>query len=541
MSGSNPTSLVNFDLPNDPEEFGLLLPPSSLKKINYTALEFETLRRAAIEYIKTYYPDEFNDFVADNSLIMILEVISFLASILAIRGDVLANEDFLGTSLTENAVIQHLKLINQRINPATPAHTNVACTIAIPLISDLRIPAGTRFSVGSPDGKELYYEIFKSPTDFDNDIVIPRGKLGIVAYAIEGLTASPLTAIATGSENTQIVLTSDELLDAPIVVDITTSSGNTEVTERWTRVSTIERANPNDNAYEVRRTEEGAVIIFGDGVYGAIPPSGSTITISYRIGGGSRGRIVSGVIDESRAIVPDSPLSAPIVVRFRNLTSSEGGFDRESIDDAKRRAPLEAATHNAIVSGEDYSIISKNYNHPVFGTVYKANAVLRSSINANQVELYVLALGAEGDPVKPSIGLKEGLTSYISELNVFTDQVLILDGNIKTINLEMDVIVYKNSDPSVVKNSVEDTIDNFFSADNFEIGRGIRLSNLVNAIQDIDGVRFVRIFIPKDDILESNEKTTDPTELTVGYSELIVLGSRKINYYLEPSSQQRIN
>lgn len=541
MSGSNPISLTNFDLPNSPEEFGLLLPPSSLKRINFTALEFETLRRAAIEYIKTYYPNEFNDFVADNSLIMVLEVVAFLSSGLALRGDVLANEATLPTSLTENAVIQHLKLINQKIKQATPSTVNVSCTISIPLISDLRIPAGSVFQVGSPDGNPLYYEIFKSPTDFSGDIVIPRGKLGVVAYGIEGITAAPLISIATGQENTQISITSDNLLEAPITVDITTESGNTEVTERWAQIDIIERADPNQKVYEVRRTETGALIVFGNGTFGTIPQSGSTITITYRTGGGSRGRIISGALDESRAIIPDSPLSAPVVVRFRNVTSSEGGFDRESISEAKRRAPLEAATHQAIVSGEDYSIIAKSYSHPVFGSVYKANAVLRSSINANQVELYVLALGADGDPVTPSLGLKEGLTNYISDLNVFTDQVLVLNGATKTIDLEMDVIISKNADPSVVKNSVETAIDDFFSSNNFEIGRGFRLSNLVNAIQDIEGIRFVRIFSPKDDILESNEKTTDVDELTVGYSELLVLGSRKVTYYLEPSSQQRIN
>ena len=541
MSGSNPTSLTSFDLPNSPEEFGVILPPSSLKKINFTALEFETIRRAAVEYLRTYYPNEFNDFVADNSLIMILELVSFIGSLLALRGDVQANENFFPTSLTETAASQHLKLINQKIKPASPAITNITCTIPIPLISDLIIPAGTRFSVGSPDDRELYYEIFKSPTDFINDIIIPRGKLGVIAYGVEGITASPISVIATGIENTQIAIIAEGLLDDPITVDISTTSGNTTVTERWTKIDIIERARPNDKVYEVRRTENGASILFGNGTYGAIPQSGSTITITYRIGGGSRGRIVSGAIDESKSIDPESPLSAPIVVRFRNLNSSEGGFDRESLENAKRRAPLEAATHNAIVSGEDYSIITKNYSHPVFGTVYKANAVLRSSINANQVELYVLALGAAGSPVAPSLGLKEGVISFVSELSVFTDQVLVFDGSVKTIDLEMDVIVYKNADPTVVKNSVENAIDGFFESDNFEIGQGFRLSNLVNTIQSLEGVKFVRIFSPKDDILESHDKTTLATELTVGYSELLVLGTKKISYYLEPSSQQRIN
>jgi hypothetical protein len=44
-----------FDLPNVPEEFGVKLPTADLRRINFTALEYDTLVRACVEYIKTYY------------------------------------------------------------------------------------------------------------------------------------------------------------------------------------------------------------------------------------------------------------------------------------------------------------------------------------------------------------------------------------------------------------------------------------------------------------------------------------------------------
>jgi len=529
-----------FNLPNSPEEFGLIFEPSSLRKIDFTALEFDSIRRACIEYVKTYFPDQFNDFVADNGFIMVMELVSYVGSILALREDVLANEAFLPTALTDVAVQQHLKLIGQKIKPQTPAQSVVACTIAAPLISDLHIPAGTKFQVGSPDGQPLYYEIFKAPNDFINDIIIPKGKFGTVAFAIEGSFSSQFTAVSVGGPNQQFVISGSNILEEPIFVDIVTNTVDGSITERWVKIPIIERAGPNEKVFEARLEEDSLAIIFGNDEYGSIPPAGRNIVVTYRTGGGTRGRIPSGIIDETRSLNPDSPLSAQVPVRFRNILASEGGFDRESLEKAKRRGPLEAATHDSIVSGEDYSIIASNYSHPVYGAILKANAVLRSSININQIELYVLAGGENGEPVLPNIGLKDGLKNLMSEKNVFTDEIVVLDGAVKPINLEIDVVIFKNANTATVKANVEDTISKFFAVDNFEIGKGFRISNLVNTIQQVDGVKYIRVFSPKDDILEASSKTTSADSLSVGYSELLTLGTSKITYYLEPSSQQRI-
>lgn len=535
------TEQTFFDLPNAPEEFGVIFEPSSLRKIDFTALEFDSIRRACIEYVKTYFPDQFNDFVADNGFIMVMELVSYVGSVLALRGDILANEAFLPTALTERAVQQHLKLVGQRIKPQTPAQSVVACTVSVPLVSDLHIPAGTKFQVGSPDGQPLYYEIFKSPNDFVNDIIIPKGKFGIVAFALEGTFASPFTAISTGDPDQQLIISGTDILEEPVFVDIVTNTVDGSVTERWVKVPIIERAAPNEKVFEARLEEDSLAIVFGNDEYGSIPPSGRSIVVTYRTGGGIRGRIPSGMIDETRSLNPESPLSAQVPVRFRNTLASEGGFDRETLEKAKRRGPLEAASHNSIVSGEDYSLIASGYSHPVYGSILKANAVLRSSINVNQVELYVLAGGEDGEPTIPNVGLKEGLKNLMSEKNVFTDEILVLDGAIKQINLEMDVVIFKNADTATVKANVEDTVSKFFDVENFDIGKGFRISNLVNAIQKVDGVKYIRVFSPKDEILEASTKTTSADSLSVGYSELLTLGTSKITYYLEPSSQQRVS
>src|SRR4051812_3620633 len=104
-----------FEMPIAPEGFGVVLQPANLRRIDFSGLDFETARRAIIEYVRTYYPGEFNDFVASNGVIMLAEIVAAAVGKLSLRSDILANEGFINTCQTEEALSNHLALINQRI------------------------------------------------------------------------------------------------------------------------------------------------------------------------------------------------------------------------------------------------------------------------------------------------------------------------------------------------------------------------------------------------------------------------------------------
>jgi hypothetical protein len=517
-----------FDLPNVPEEFGVKLPAADLRRIDFTALEFDTLVRACVEYIRTYYPNEFNDWVQNNGIVMLIDLISFVGSIMAERGDVLVQESFLPTSFSEEAVSNHLALINEQINPATPAVIDLEVSVANALPTTLNIPAGLQFNLTGADGNALIFEAYRAPENWEDPIQILPGKRGVIAFGIEGRFETPFEAVSSGGPNQTFDITSeDTILDSPVFVDIVSS----EVTTRWDRVDVIERSGPTDQVYQVVRTEDGIRIVFGDDKAGKAPLAGENIITTYRVGGGARGRLGSLRINETRPLQPEPPASATVEVTFRNSNPSSGGEDRESLENAKKRAPREGATLNAAVSGPDYAELATNFSHPVYGAVLKAVAAVRTSLNANVVDLYVLAEGTDG-PVKPSAGLKEGIKTYFEEINVITDEVRPNDGEIKRIDLTGNVVMSKSADAPRVKSQVESAIDDFFNVTNFQLGQELYLSDVYNLIQRIDGVKFVTLFEPKDDILKTN-KLADPDEHGVGENELIVLGQKQLRFYFE--------
>lgn len=526
------TEKTLFDLPSSPEKYGITLTPASLRKIDFSGLDFDTSRKAIYEYIQAYFPDQFNDFVASNGIIMLSEIVASIVAKLALRSDLLANESTLPTARTEQAIINHLYLINQRIKNATAAMTDIEISLNNQTFTDLVVPGGLKLTINGPNNTQLNYEVFKSPYDFVSDIIIPAGKRGVIAFGVEGTTVTSNKAISPGGPSQVISINDQNILDSPLTIHVMYGG----VTSEYTAVfDAIERYGSTDKVAEVQISSTGMLIKFGDDVTGKSPKIGSEISVSYRKGGGVRGRIGAFVIDTVRQYRANAPANAPVAVRFRNITASTGGTDRESKEDAKKRAPRDFALQRAIVTAEDYAQAALSFSHPAFGAVAKAIAASRTGLRANIVDLYVLVFGVDGLDF-PSAGLRTALKSHINTLNVLTDTVEVHNGNRKPVDLAVNIILHRNAEASVVKQKVETAIDDYFNYTNWQMGQPFYLSNFVEILQAIDGVLYIDLFSPNNNILAQSVIGTEenPTpDNRIGTNEIVVLQKKTVNYYYE--------
>lgn len=522
------TDKTLFDLPIAPNEFGVVLAQPNLRRIDFSGLDYPTARRAIIEYIKTYFPDDFNDFVASNGIIMLMEILASVVAKLSLRSDILANEATLPTSVTEEAVVNHLALINQRMKRQTPAVVDIEVTVDQPVSTDIEIDPGILFSTSSIDGQPVFYEIYRSPGDWTGKIVIPAGKRGVIAYGLEGQFGNPTIVTSSGGPNQKFIIEDRNVLESPLFVNVTV--GNTN--ESWKAVTEpLEKYGPTDKVVEVNFVDNKTIFRFGDDVTGQAPLSGSTIEFRFRNGGGKRGRIGVGQIDSSRQVIPLPPANATVSVRFRNVTPSAGGTDKETVEQAKKRAPRDFSLQRSIVTANDYAQAAVSFTHPVFGAVSKAVSAVRTSLNANRVEIYVLAEGPDGLPTAPNAGLKAGLVTYFSDLNVMTDHVVVLDGRVKPVDIELNVIINRNADASVIRERVETAITKYFDLSNWDMGEAFYLSNFIEVIEAIDGVSHIDLLSPYDNIVQTGE--LGGQENGIGFNEIIIEGKRKTNYYYE--------
>ena len=80
--------------------------------IDYTAYDFDTLKQALINYIQTYYPEDFNDYIESSEFIAIIELLAYFGTSLAFRTDLNSRENFIDTAERRESIIRLAQMIN---------------------------------------------------------------------------------------------------------------------------------------------------------------------------------------------------------------------------------------------------------------------------------------------------------------------------------------------------------------------------------------------------------------------------------------------
>ena len=84
----------------------------TFRDADFQSYDFETLRKSMIDYIKTYYPEDFNDFIESSEYIALIDLIAFLGQSLAFRTDINARENFIDTAERRDSILKLARLIS---------------------------------------------------------------------------------------------------------------------------------------------------------------------------------------------------------------------------------------------------------------------------------------------------------------------------------------------------------------------------------------------------------------------------------------------
>jgi hypothetical protein len=80
--------------------------------IDYTAYDFDSLKQALMNYIQTYYPEDFNDYVESSEFIAIIELLAYFGTSLAFRTDLNSRENFIDTAERRESIIRLAQMVN---------------------------------------------------------------------------------------------------------------------------------------------------------------------------------------------------------------------------------------------------------------------------------------------------------------------------------------------------------------------------------------------------------------------------------------------
>ena len=93
----------------------------TFREADFQSFDFETIRKSMIEYLRTYYPEDFNDFTESSEYIALIDLIAFLGQSLAFRTDLNARENFLDTAERRDSILKLAKLISYNPKRNIPA------------------------------------------------------------------------------------------------------------------------------------------------------------------------------------------------------------------------------------------------------------------------------------------------------------------------------------------------------------------------------------------------------------------------------------
>jgi hypothetical protein len=270
---------------------------------------------------------------------------------------------------TIDSVVVHWGLTNAGPLVATPA-TSVAPSSQLTLAHPVALPSGSTSSNGfliedgngngaaatiSPDGTTLTVD----QSDAPNQLTPPITAYGNVLDVSRGATvAGEVLGDGDASQTNQ----SFELKKSPLTY-LSQPSGDNEYQVAstlqvfvnrilWSEVPSFFGVGPGDEVYIVRQDDDGdSFVIFGDGVNGALLPTGTgNVTANYRYGAGEASP-PAGTITQ---------LAKPVkgIQSVRNPKAAYGGTDAESAADIRACAPLSALILGRAVSIADLEAIA---------------------------------------------------------------------------------------------------------------------------------------------------------------------------------------
>jgi predicted phage baseplate assembly protein len=219
-------------------------------------------------------------------------------------------------------------------------------------------------------------------------------------------------------------------------------------------------------------------VVFGDGEFGAIPPRGTTIRATYRVGGGTYGNVLAHTIDT----IADAPQLALLPgVKVTNQYAATGGAEGESIEHAVKHAPMVFRSRKRAVTRNDYKALALN-----FKGVGKVRA---EKANWNTVILYVAPEGGG----KVSDVLRKNLLAYFEDKRPISTIVEIEDVDYIKIYVTAEIGIESYYSWEHVKEKVQAAGKNLLDFQYVDFACTLYLSKFYEAIEAVDGVAYVTI------------------------------------------------
>ena len=93
----------------------------SFKNADFQSYDFDNLRRTMIDYIRTNFPEDFNDYIESSEYLALIDLIAFIGQSIAFRVDLNARENFLELAERRDSVLRLARMISYNASRNVPS------------------------------------------------------------------------------------------------------------------------------------------------------------------------------------------------------------------------------------------------------------------------------------------------------------------------------------------------------------------------------------------------------------------------------------
>jgi hypothetical protein len=270
----------------------------------------------------------------------------------------------------------------------------------------------------------------------------------------------------------------------------------------WHETDTLAGLLPTDHNF-ITLTDDDAktTVVFGNGKQGARLPTGiENITAVYRNGIGKGGNVKEKQIT--------LPLTKPLGVKeVINPLRASGGANKESRDLARRNAPLAVMALDRLVSTQDYADFART-----FAGVGKAAAAQLS--DGHRRIVHVTIAGVDDIPIDKTSDLYKNLRQALHKFGDSYQTIQLEVRNLMALVISANVAILPDYLWEKVEPKIRAALLDTFGFNNRELGQAVFLSEVISAIQKVNGVAFVDVdtldFVNEDSVINTLEKQQTP-------------------------------
>ncbi len=264
-----------------------------------------------------------------------------------------------------------------------------------------------------------------------------------------------------------------------------------QVWVRWKQVPSFFQSGPRSRHYTI--DYQTGLVTFGDGRKGMMPPEGQNniIAKSYCIGGGAAGNVNANTITTlTQALAYIDSVTNPM--------AAEGGADRESVEEAKDRAPYTIKSRDRAVTAEDFEMLALRAS-----TLLARAKCVPDRANRGAVVLVVIPK-AEGGVrgltrrLMPSNEILRYVKHYLDERRLVGSILNVVKPRYKDLSLKVTLLRRTVGTSDRLRREIAEKLRTYLhplvggrDGKGWEFGRAALKTELIHVVEEVPGVEGV--------------------------------------------------